>query len=90
MGAEGVPTYIYRGETVNSGLKMAASEVNLFKDRAEVTHKMDFSDLSDDELLNQLRDETEALIRERAERLARENGDGELTPRWRSGRAGTK
>jgi hypothetical protein len=49
---------------------MAGLEVGLFKDKAEVTHRMDFDDLSDDELLMRLRDETDALIRERAERAA--------------------
>jgi hypothetical protein len=39
--------------------------VNLFRDKAEVTHQMDFSDLSDEELLLRLRDETEALLREK-------------------------
>jgi hypothetical protein len=44
---------------------MAGSECGLFQDRQEITHRMDFSDLSDDELLRRLRDETEALLLER-------------------------
>jgi hypothetical protein len=75
IGADGVLTYVFRPEAVNTAIKMAASEVGLFKDKAEVTHRMDFSDLSDDALLLKLRDETDALIRERAARAARENGD---------------
>ena len=59
IGADGAPTYLYRGEAVNTAIKMAANGVGLFKDRAEVTHRMDFSDLSDEELLLRLRDETE-------------------------------
>jgi hypothetical protein len=44
---------------------MAGIEVGLFKDRSEITHKMDFEDLSDEALLIRL--ETEALlIEERA------------------------
>ena len=74
VGAEMTPMYVYRGEVANNAIKMAGSEVNLFKDRVEVTSKMDFSDLSDDELLQRLRDETDALIRERAERAAK-NGE---------------
>jgi hypothetical protein len=34
-------------------------------DKAEVTHRMDFSDSSDEQLLIRLRDETEALLLER-------------------------
>jgi hypothetical protein len=79
-GADGVPTYAYRGEAANTAIKMAAIEVGLFKDRAEATHRMDFDDLSDDELLQQLRDETDALIRERTERAA-ENGEALLLER---------
>ena len=45
---------------------MAGSEVGLFQDRAEITHKMDFDDLSDEQLLLRLRDETEALLLERS------------------------
>jgi len=37
----------------------------MFQDKAEVTHRMDFSDLSDEQLLLLLRDETEALLLER-------------------------
>jgi hypothetical protein len=44
---------------------MAGSEVGLFQDRAEITHRMDFSDLSDEQLLLRLPDETEALLLER-------------------------
>jgi hypothetical protein len=78
--ADCVPTYVYRGEAVNTAIKMAAIEVGLFKDRSEITHKMDFADLSDDELLLKLRDETDALIRERAERAAK-NGETLLLER---------
>jgi hypothetical protein len=66
IGVDGVPTYVYRAEPANSAIKMAGLEVGLFKDKAEVTHRMDFSDLSDEELLIRLRDETEALLLERA------------------------
>jgi hypothetical protein len=67
LGPAAIPVeqYVYRGEVVNSAVKMAGSEVGLFQDRAEITHRMDFSDLSDEELLIRLRDETEALLLER-------------------------
>ena len=60
-----VEQYLYRGEVVNNAIKMAGSECGLFQEKAEVTHRMDFSDLSDEELLIRLRDETEALLLER-------------------------
>jgi len=69
--------YIYRGEVVNNALKMAGGEVNLFRDKAEVTYKMDFSDLSDEELILRLRDETEALLREKRAAGLLENGGDE-------------
>jgi hypothetical protein len=67
LGPAAIPVeqYVYRGEVVNSAVKMAGSEVGLFQDRAEITHKMDFDDLSDEQLLLRLRDETEALLLER-------------------------
>ena len=90
IGAGGVPTYLYRGEAVNAAVKIAGNEVNMFKDRSEVRVQMDFDDLSDDELLIKLRDETDALIRARADRQARDRGEDELAPLWRSGRTGPK
>jgi len=67
LGPAAIPVeqYVYRGEVVNSAVKMAGSEVGLFQDRAEITHKMDFDDLSDEQLLLRLRDETEALLIEK-------------------------
>jgi hypothetical protein len=56
---------LYRGEVVNNAIKMAGSECGLFQEKTEVTHRMDFSDLSDEQLLLRLRDETEALLLER-------------------------
>ena len=68
QGLTGDEHYLYRGEVATTGIKMAGLEVGLFKDKAEVTHRMDFSDLSDEELLLKLRDETEALLLERRAR----------------------
>jgi hypothetical protein len=65
QGLSGDEHYLYRGEVANTAIKMAGLEVGLFKKKAEVTHRMDFSDLSDEELLIRLRDETEALLLER-------------------------
>src|SRR6516165_12238755 len=77
QGLDGAEHYLYRGEVVNNAIKMAGGEVNLFRDKAEVTHKMDFSDLSDEELLLRLRDETEALLREKRAAGILDNGGDE-------------
>jgi hypothetical protein len=69
-----VDRHVFRPEAANTAIKMGGQEVGLFRDRVEVTSKMDFDDLSDDELLRRLRDETDALIRERAERAAKNGG----------------
>jgi hypothetical protein len=65
QGLTGDEHYLYRGESANSAIKMAGGQVGLFQDRAEITHKMDFDDLSDEQLLLRLREETEALLLER-------------------------
>ena len=74
IGADAVPTCAYRGEVANNGIKMAGSEVGMFKDKAEIRVRMFLDDLSDEELLIKLRDETEALLLERRA-LAAENGN---------------
>ena len=53
---------------------MAGSEVGLFQDKAEVRVNMNFDDLSDEQLLIRLRDETEALLLERRA-AGLDNGD---------------
>ena len=77
QGLSGNEHYLYRGEVANTAIKMAGLEVGLFKDKAEVTHWMDFSDLSDEELLLRLRDETEALLREKRAAGILDNGGDE-------------
>jgi hypothetical protein len=74
ISAGGVPTYTYRAEAANAGIKMAGREVGMFRDRSEVRVKMDFDDLTDEELLIRLRDEADALL---LENQARNNGDSE-------------
>jgi len=67
LGPAAIPVeqYVYRGETANNAIKMAGSECGLFQEKTEVTHHMNFDDLSDEQLLIRLRDETEALLLER-------------------------
>ena len=70
--------YIYRGEVANNAIKMAGSEVGLFRDRTEITHRMDFSDLSDEQLLVRLRDEADALLLEQRAAGLEEPVDGPM------------
>jgi len=51
--------------------------VNLFRDKTEVTHRMNFDDLSDEELLLRVRDETEALLRDKRAAGLPDNGGDE-------------
>jgi hypothetical protein len=46
--------FVNRGEVANNAIKMAGAEVGLFRDRSEVRVKMDFEDLSDEQLLIRL------------------------------------
>ena len=86
-GIEGhtVDRYTFRPEAANNAIKMGGQECGMFRDRVEVTYKMDFSDLSDYELLLQLQQETAELIEMRAKRRALENGEDELAPKIASG-----
>jgi hypothetical protein len=69
--------YLYRGEVVNNAIKMAGSEVGLFQDRTEVTHHMDFSALSDEQLIQRVKAEAEALLLERRAAGLLDNGGDE-------------
>ena len=81
LGPAAIPVeqYLYRGEVANNAIKMAGSECGMFQDKAEVTHRMDFSDLSDEQLLLLLRDETEALLLERRAAGLDSGGTSNLT-----------
>jgi hypothetical protein len=63
--------YIYRGDAANTAIKLAGLEVvGLFIEKSEVTHRhQELDDLSDTELVRRLRDEAEALLREREARM---------------------
>jgi hypothetical protein len=65
QGVEGLEHYLFRAEAANNAIKMAGQEVGLFQNKAEVSVNMNFDDLSDEQLLLRLRDETEALLLER-------------------------
>ena len=70
IGAEGKEFYVYRGDVANTAIKMAGSELNLFADRKSITHRTEFDDLSDLELVQKLRDEAQLLLEH--------HGQGEL------------
>jgi hypothetical protein len=70
IGADGVLTYVYRGDAANTAIKLAGLEVGLFIEKSEVTHRhQELDDLSDTELVRRLRDEADALLREREARM---------------------
>jgi hypothetical protein len=75
MGAEGKEVYVYRGDVANNALKMAGQEIGLFRDKAEVTHRTQFDDLSDVELVRRLQQEATLLL-EHHEREAAEKANG--------------
>ena len=61
IGADGKEVYVYRGDVANTVIKMAGGECGMFKDKAEVTHRLDFDDLSDEQLLLRLKADGGAL-----------------------------
>jgi len=54
QGITGGEHYLFRREAANNAIKMVGGEVGLFQDKAEVRAKMDFDDLSDEQLLIRL------------------------------------
>ena len=56
IGAEGKDIYVYRGDVANNALKMAGQEIGLFTDKSEITHRTNYDDLSDVELVRMLQD----------------------------------
>jgi hypothetical protein len=48
------PGYVYRVDAANAAIKLAGSEIGMFADKAEVTHRhQELDDLSDAELVRQ-------------------------------------
>jgi phage terminase small subunit len=81
VGADGVETYVYRGDVANAAIKLAGSEIGLFKDNVQVNHG--YPDLSDIEVLEALAEKTEELLRLKRERAMKTiehdpSGDGEV------------
>ena len=69
--------FVYRGDVVNSALKMAGAEIGLFTNKSEVSHRRSrYDDLSDTNIVRMLRDEAQLLL-EHQEREAREAGESD-------------
>ena len=66
---------MYRPDAANTALKMAGQEIGLFRDKAEITHRTQYDDLSDVELARRLQEEATLLL-EHHEREAAEKADG--------------
>jgi hypothetical protein len=63
IGAEGKEVYVYRGDVANAAIRMAGSELGLFTERKEITHKnRDLDQLSDVELVQVLAKEAQELL----------------------------
>jgi hypothetical protein len=63
IGAAGEEIYLYRGDVANTAIKMAGSELGLFTERKEITHKnRDLDQLSDVELVQVLAKEAQELL----------------------------
>jgi hypothetical protein len=70
IGADGVPTFVYRAEAANAAVKLAGQEIGMFADKAEVTNRhQKLDDLSDAELVRRILDEADALLREHEARM---------------------
>jgi hypothetical protein len=63
IGAAGEEVYLYRGDVANAAIRMAGSELGLFTERKEITHKnSDLDQLSDVELVQVLAKEAQELL----------------------------
>ena len=77
IGEEGREVFVYRGDVVNSALKMAGAEIGLFTNKSEVSHRRNrYDDLSDTNIVRMLRDEAQLLLKHH-EREAREGGEAD-------------
>jgi hypothetical protein len=67
IGKEGWETFIYRGDVANNALKMAGQEIGLFTEKSEISHRRSrYDDLSDADIVRQIRDEAQLLLEHHA------------------------
>jgi hypothetical protein len=63
IGQQAAECYVYRGDVANNAIKLAGSEIGLFAERREHKHVVgSFKNMSDVQLLEALRKETEELL----------------------------
>ena len=75
IGAEGKDIYVYRGDVANNALKMAGQEIGLFTDKSEITHRTNYDDLSDFELVRMLQEEATLLLQQHEREKAQRSGN---------------
>ena len=70
IGEEGKLVYVYRGDVANNALKLAGNELGLFVEKAEVTHKREFDDLSDLQIVEEIQREAQLLLEHHSREMA--------------------
>ena len=68
--------YVYRGDVANRALQMIGSELGLFTEKRETTHKRDnkLSQLSDLELVELLQQEAQPLLEDHSREVTAKTG----------------
>jgi hypothetical protein len=69
-------TYLYRGDVASNALKLAGNGIGLFTDKSEISHRRSWYDVSDADIVRQIRDEAQMLLEHR-ERDKPEAGEGD-------------
>ena len=70
IGEEGKLVYVYRGDVANNALKLAGNELGLFVEKAQVTHKREFEDLSDLQIVEEIQREAQLLLEHHSREMA--------------------
>ena len=70
IGEEGKLVYVYRGDVANNALKLAGNELGLFVEKAEVTHKREFDELSDLQIVEEIQREAQLLLEHHSREMA--------------------
>ena len=67
IGKEGLETFVYRGDVANNALKLAGNEIGMFTEKSEISHRRSRNDdLSDADIVRQIRDEAQLLLEHHA------------------------
>jgi hypothetical protein len=63
MGKDGNEVFVYRGDVANKAMQMLGSELNMFREQKEVTHKNgDLDQMTDIELITTLVEEAKVML----------------------------